>query len=180
MGEALRSMPALVTQVNPSSVLVRMENGEVGLQILEEDTMMTKEPRDWATIDRSIGIGDKVTVHALLMDPSKRAPYLCTAVGGVARLSLRFIGKSSCKEPLTCIIHLPWQCLSSCRRKMERMRRQWKQMPLTRAPIWLRTMTSLLTTTSWQMRTLLMTMILQQMRTARSICLSPSSNSGQG
>ena len=111
--EALRSMPALVTQVNPSSVLVKMENGEVtftlfpesfviifeiqvGLQILEEDTMMTKEPRDWATIDPSIGIGDKVrkrcfrlsfslpisqvTVHALLMDPSKRAPYLCTAV----------------------------------------------------------------------------------------------------
>merc|ERR1712012_581299 len=31
-------------------------------------------------IDPSIGIGDKVTVHALLMDPSKRAPYLCTAV----------------------------------------------------------------------------------------------------
>merc|ERR1711963_392407 len=95
--EVLRSMPALVTQVNPSSVLVKMENGEVtltlflegfviffeiqvGLQILEEDTMMTKEPRDWATIDPSIGIGDKVTVHALLMDPSKRAPYLCTAV----------------------------------------------------------------------------------------------------
>ena len=33
---------------------------QVGLQILEEDTMMTKEPRDWATIDPSIGIGDKV------------------------------------------------------------------------------------------------------------------------
>merc|ERR1712211_141234 len=78
--EVLRSMPALVTQVNPSSVLVKMENGEVGLQILEEDTMMTKEPRDWATIDPSIGTGDKVTVHALLMDPSKKAPYLCTAV----------------------------------------------------------------------------------------------------
>ena len=75
--EVLRSMPAQVTQVNPSSVLVKMENGEVtfmlfpesfviifeiqvGLQILEEDTMMTKEPRDWATIDPSIGIGDKV------------------------------------------------------------------------------------------------------------------------
>ena len=27
--EVLRSMPALVTQVNPSSVLVKMENGEV-------------------------------------------------------------------------------------------------------------------------------------------------------
>ena len=33
---------------------------QVGLQILEEETMMTKEPRDWATIDSSITIGDKV------------------------------------------------------------------------------------------------------------------------
>ena len=33
---------------------------QVGLQILEEETMMTKEPRDWATIDASIAIGDKV------------------------------------------------------------------------------------------------------------------------
>ena len=33
---------------------------QVVLQILEEETMMTKEPRDWATIDASIAIGDKV------------------------------------------------------------------------------------------------------------------------
>ena len=27
---------------------------------MEEDTMMTKEPRDWATIDSSIATGDRV------------------------------------------------------------------------------------------------------------------------
>merc|ERR1712181_76903 len=80
MGEVLRSMAATVIRADPSCVVVKMENGEVGLQILEEDTMMTKEPRDWAAIDSSITIGDKVTVHAMLMDPQKKAPYLCTAV----------------------------------------------------------------------------------------------------
>merc|ERR1712192_286895 len=80
MGKVLRSMAATVIRADPSCLVVKMENGEVGLQILEEDTMMTKEPRDWAAIDSSITIGDKVTVHAMLMDPQKKAPYLCTAV----------------------------------------------------------------------------------------------------
>ena len=31
--EVLRSMPAQVTQVNPSSVLVKMENGEVAFML---------------------------------------------------------------------------------------------------------------------------------------------------
>ena len=34
--EVLRSMPALVTQVNASSVLVRMENGEVTFTLFPE------------------------------------------------------------------------------------------------------------------------------------------------
>ena len=78
--EVLRSMAATVIRADPSCVVVKMENGEVkpgtkpaqhliyhplaiqvGLQILEEETMMTKEPRDWATIDSSITIGDKVS-----------------------------------------------------------------------------------------------------------------------
>jgi len=78
--EVLRSIAASVIRADPSCLIVKMENGEVGLQILEEETMMTKEPRDWATIDSSITIGDKVMVHAMLMDPQKKAPYLCTAV----------------------------------------------------------------------------------------------------
>ena len=85
--EVLRSEAATVVRTDPSCLVVKMENGEVdfegllltnqaqcmisstfghifvfqvGLQILEEETMMTKEPRDWATIDASIAIGDKV------------------------------------------------------------------------------------------------------------------------
>ena len=57
---------------------------QVGLQILEEETMMTKEPRDWATIDSSIAIGDKAfiscrrTKFSFLDFPGDRA---CNADG---------------------------------------------------------------------------------------------------
>ena len=41
--EALRSMPALVTQVNPSSVLVKMENGEVTFTLFPESFVIIFE-----------------------------------------------------------------------------------------------------------------------------------------
>ena len=43
------------SELTPSCVFT-----QVGLQVSEEDTMMTKEPRDWATIDSSIATGDRV------------------------------------------------------------------------------------------------------------------------
>jgi hypothetical protein len=63
-----------------SYLVIKLESGEVGLQVLQKGVTITQQPRDTAVIDSSIGLGDKVTVNAVLMDQSRAAPYLCTAV----------------------------------------------------------------------------------------------------
>lgn len=69
-----------VVMASESYLVIKMEGGDMGIQILHKGTTITQQPRDTAEIDSSIRMGDTVTVNAILMDTSRVAPYLCTAV----------------------------------------------------------------------------------------------------
>jgi len=70
-----------VERVTASYLLVKFSStGHQGLQILQSGVEITELARDRAKVDKELEVGDQVYCNAVLMDVTKPAQYLCTAV----------------------------------------------------------------------------------------------------
>lgn len=78
--EQLEYETGIVEIKTASSILIKIQSSGHRALLILEATPLTELARERAEVDKSLEAGDQVYINAVLMDVTKQAQYLCTAV----------------------------------------------------------------------------------------------------